>query len=111
MSESFDCDNETRVYTELAEFIDNLIAKYPVESKKWRGVMGVMLLRSFLETALKSDMSDAHEIMKAYDIMSDHIYEIYRNQESLSWESPESQESPESDSSLVDNSTTSVTKD
>lgn len=90
MSESFDINAETQIYTELTTFIDNLIARYPPEEKKWRGIMGITLLRSFLETGLKSDMDDPHEIMKVYDIMSDHIYEIYRNQDSLSWEPDES---------------------
>lgn len=94
MDTPFDTKIESEIYSQFAAFIDGITKKYPIESVKWRGLGGVMILRSFLETSMKSEMDDAHEIMKAYDVMSDHVFEIFQNSTCQSDESAELSESP-----------------
>lgn len=69
----YDSNLELQTYKKIQQFIQTL----PLETP-WRGVVCMNILNGFLDTAMKSESENPHEVMAALDHMFVQMVEVYK---------------------------------
>ena len=74
-----DTELETKVYQELSNHFNQILAEHESNPKKWRGLIAINCFKGFLDTALHSEQDNPHEIMAILDHMFVQLVDLYQN--------------------------------
>lgn len=75
-----DTELETKIYSELSEHLGQILAEHGSDpQKKWRGIIAINCFKGFLDTALKSEQDNPHEVMAILDHMFVQLVDLYQN--------------------------------